>query len=117
QAAGLTPERLSAQLKEALSQNIKDPIVTVEVLQVNSKRYTVTGGVNRPGVFPLVVPVKVFDAINAAGGFREFANEKDILVLRGDGKRFHFNYKDFLKGKKLDQNIALQNGDTVVVKE
>lgn len=117
QAAGLTPERLAAQLKEALSQYVKEPIVTVDVLQVNSKRYTVTGGVNRPGVFPMVVPVKVFDAINTAGGFREFANEKDILIVRTDGKRFHFNYKDFLKGKKLDQNIFLQNGDTVFVKE
>jgi polysaccharide biosynthesis/export protein len=117
QAAGLTPLRLSDQLKQALSEYVKEPDVTVEVLQVNSKKYSISGGVNRPGQFPLVVATKVFDALNLAGGFRDFANKKDILIIRADGKRFHFNYNAYIKGKKLDQNIELQNGDTVIVKE
>ena len=103
-------------MKQALSEYIKQPDVTVEVIQVNSKRYTITGEVNRPGMFPLVVAVNVFDAINIAGGFRDFANKKDILILRSDGKRFHFNYQDYVKGKNLDKNILLENGDTVIVK-
>jgi len=117
QAAGLTPLRLSDQLKQALSEYVKQPDVSVEVLQVNSKKYTISGGVNRPGAFPLVVTTKVFDAINMSGGFRDFANKTDILIIRADGKRLHFNYKAFIKGKKLDQNIELQNGDTILVKE
>jgi polysaccharide export outer membrane protein len=116
QASGLTPDRLSAELKQALSEYVKQPDVTVEVIQVNSKKYSVTGEVNRPSMFPMVVAVHVFDAINAAGGFREFANKKDILVLRSDGKTFHFNYNEFIKGKNRDKNILLENGDTVVVK-
>ncbi|HLX42825.1 MAG TPA: polysaccharide biosynthesis/export family protein [Bryobacteraceae bacterium] len=116
QAGGLTPDRLTAQLKQALSEYVKQPDVTVEVIQVNSKRYTVTGEVNRPNAYPMVVAVHVFDAINIAGGFREFANKKDILVLRGDGKRFHFNYQEYVKGKNVDKNILLENGDTVIVK-
>ena len=37
--------------------------------------------------------------------------------MRGS-ERLHFNYKDFLKKKKeaVEQNIWLQNGDTIVVK-
>ena len=116
QAGGLTPDRLTAQLKQALSEYVKQPDVTVEVIQVNSKRYTVTGEVGRPSAYPLVVAVHVFDAINIAGGFREFANKKDILILRTDGKRFHFNYQEFVKGKNMDKNILLENGDTVIVK-
>lgn len=116
QAAGLTPDRLAVQLKQALSEYVKQPDVTVEVIQVNSKRYTITGEVNRASAFPLVVAVHVFDAINIAGGFRDFANKKDILILRADGKRFHFNYQDYVKGKNLDKNILLENGDTVIVK-
>ena len=116
QASGLTPDRLAVQLKQALSEYVKQPDVTVEVIQVNSKRYTVTGEVNRATAFPLVVAVHVFDAINIAGGFRDFANKKDILILRADGKRFHFNYQDYVKGKNLDKNILLENGDTVIVK-
>jgi len=117
QAESLTPERLSAQIKEAYSQYIKTPDVIVSVLQVNSKSFTVSGRVNKVGRWPLVTPVRVFDAIGMAGGFQEFADDKHIQIVRG-GDRLEFNYKDFLKGKKkaLDQNIWLINGDTVVVK-
>lgn len=118
QAAGLTPERLAVQVSQALSQYINKPEVTVTVAQVNSKKYTVTGGVNHAGVFPLVVPTRVFDALGIVGGFKEFANKKDIIILRENGKqRLHFNYNDYVKGKKMDQNIFLENGDTIIVKE
>ena len=116
QAAGLTPERLSVQLKQALEEYIRSPDVVVEVLQVNSKHFSIQGEVNRPGMFPLVVPVHVFDALNLASGFHEFANKKDILILRADGTRLKFNYVEYLKGKKRDQNILLEPGDTIVVK-
>lgn len=117
QAEGITPERLGAQIKEALSQFINSPEVTVSVLAVNSKSFTVSGRVNKVGRWPLVTPVRVFDAIGMAGGFQEFANDKDIQIIRGS-ERLKFNYKDYVKGKKeaLDQNIWLQNGDTIVVK-
>jgi polysaccharide export outer membrane protein len=114
QASGLTPERLSAQLKQGLSDYINNPDVTVSVTQVNSKKYSITGEVLRPGEFPLAVPIKVFDALSNAGGFREFANKKKIIIIRGS-ERLKFNYNDIIKGKNLDQNIQLQNGDTVIV--
>jgi polysaccharide export outer membrane protein len=120
QAAGLTPERLANQLKEAYADKILKPVIDVEVIQVNSKRYSITGGVNHPGTFPLVVPMKVFEALNLAGGFREFANKGDVKIIRGNGSTIlHFNYADFIKGKKkaIDANIFLQNGDTIYVKD
>ena len=116
QASGLTPERLGEQIKQALSDLINKPDVTVMGSQVNSKKYTVTGGVNRPGTFPMVVATSVFDALNAAGGFRDFANRKNILIIRGM-KRLRFNYDDFVKGKHPEQNIPLENGDTILVRE
>jgi polysaccharide export outer membrane protein len=117
QAEGLTPERLGVQIKEALSQFNKSPEVSISVLAVNSKSFTVSGRVNRVGKWPLVTPIRVFDAIGLAGGFQDFANEKDVQIVRG-GDRLHFNYRDYVKGKKeaLNQNIWLQNGDTIVVK-
>jgi|SRR5690349_1406795 len=117
QAENLTPERLSAQIKEALSQFENNPQVDVSVLAVNSKSFTVIGRVNRVGKWPLVTPIRVFDAIGLAGGFQDFANDKDIQIVRG-ADRLHFNYRDFVKGKKeaLNQNVWLQNGDTIVVK-
>jgi polysaccharide biosynthesis/export protein len=117
QAEGLTPERLTAQVKEAYSQTIIDPEVTISVMAVNSKSFTVTGKVNRPGRLQLVTPLRVFDALGLAGGFQDFADEKHVQIIRGS-QRLTFNAKDYVKGKKeaLDQNIWLQNGDTIYVK-
>ena len=67
----------------------------------------------RPGPFPLVVATKVFDALSSAG-FRDFANQKKVIIIRGD-KRIKFNYKDVLHGKHLETNIFLEPGDTIIV--
>jgi len=117
QAEGLTPERLTAQVKEAYSQTLINPEVTISVMAVNSKSFTITGKVFKPGRLPLVTPMRVFDALGMAG-FQDFANEKHIQIIHANGSTSSFNYLDFLKRKKtaIDANIFLQNGDTIVVK-
>lgn len=115
-AEGLTPLQLKKQLTETLMEKLREPDVTVIVWDVRSKKYTVTGQVKRPGVFALIRATTVFDALTEAGSFADnFSNEKDILIIRGT-QRLHFNYKDYVKGKNLDKNIVLENGDTVLVK-
>jgi polysaccharide export outer membrane protein len=118
QAAGLTPERLGKQIADGLSEHLTRPEVTVSVLAVNSKKYTITGGINRPGSFPMVTTITIFEALNQAGGFQPFANQTDVTVIRGT-ERLHFNYKDYLKkgdkGKNTN-NFELQAGDTIYVK-
>jgi len=113
-AEGLTPERLRKQLRDAFGGYIKEPDVTVTIVSPNSKRYTITGEVMRPGQYPLVVKTRVFDALNNAGGFRDFANKGKIKIIRGK-ERIKFNYNEVLKGKKLEQNIFVEPGDTIVV--
>jgi polysaccharide export outer membrane protein len=114
QAEGLTPERLRKAIKDALGTLMNNPDVTITILGVNSKRYTIAGQVMRPGQVALVLPTKVFDALSNAG-FRDFANTKNIMIIRGT-KRIKFNYNEVLKGKKLEQNIFLEPGDTIYVK-
>jgi polysaccharide export outer membrane protein len=116
QAAGLTPDRLRTQLADALSNFLQKPEVTIQVLQVNSQRYTITGLVNRPGPYPLITATRVFDAINTAAGFQDFAKKSDVMVIRG-AQRLHFNYSDYVKGKKgkNSNNFLLENGDTIIV--
>jgi len=61
----------------------------------------------------------VLDAIALAGGFRDFAKQKAIYVLRhnpdGTETRLPFNYKDVVKGRNVEQNIKLEARDSVVV--
>jgi polysaccharide biosynthesis/export protein len=114
QAAGLTPEQLGANVAEGLSKYMTRPEVTVGVQQVNSKKYFISGEVLRPGAYPLLNQATVLQALVNAGGFRDFANTKKIIILRGD-ERFKFNYKEVIKGKRMDQNILLQNGDQIII--
>ena len=115
QAAGRTPEQLTEDIIEALAKFINKPVVTVSVSQVLSRKYYITGAVNRPGQFSLVVPITVLEALTNAGGFGDFANTKKIRILRKDGTTLYFNYKDVSRGKNMDQNIFLQNGDFIIV--
>ena|SRR5580698_6187651 len=116
QAAGLTPNKLRDQVKEALADKVIDPIVDVTVTQVNSQKYTISGEIGRPGTYPLTAPTHVFDALNNMGGWRDFANKKKIKIVRGT-QVILFNYEQYLKNpaKNADKNILLQNGDTIVV--
>ncbi len=113
QAGGKTPNEIEKTLKDALANYVKNPLVTVTVADVLSKRYYMDGEVNRPGEYALVSPTTVLEAISKAGGLAGFANPKKIYVLRGD-QRIKFNYKEVIHGKNLAQNIQLQPGDHIV---
>lgn len=118
QASGLRPEVLQAQIKRAADKYITDANVVVVVRTINSRKVFVTGLVTTPGDHSLVGPLTVLQAIALAGGLTEYADAKNITILRNEAGRsraFRFNYKDVAKGKNLEQNILLQPGDTVVV--
>jgi polysaccharide export outer membrane protein len=116
QAGGVTPEQLGKDLAQAFTKFINNPEVLVSVQQVNSKKYYIDGAVNRPGEYRLITPTTVLEALSESGGFREFANLKKIRILRGT-TTLKFNYKEVSHGKKMDQNIYLQNGDHIIVDE
>ena len=117
QAAGRTPSELSSDISELLKQKeiLRRPQVNVKVMQVNSKKFSINGEVMKTGAFPLVVPTRIMDALVNAGGFKDFANKKDIVILRGT-QRLKFNWNEVVKGKKTDQNIFLEAGDIIIVK-
>lgn len=109
-----TPDQIQQIVTEAAAKYVKNPLITVTVLQVLSKRYYIDGMASRPGEYALTQPTTVFEALSRAGGVQEFANQKKIYVLRGD-KRLPFNYKEVIHGKHLEQNIKLEPGDHIVV--
>jgi polysaccharide export outer membrane protein len=113
-AAGQTPLQLTAALKESLMQYLNKPDVNVFVTEVRSKKFYIDGEMYRPGSFALVTPTTVLEALSRGGGFREFANTKKIRVLRGSEVRY-FNFKEVTRGKRLEQNIAVENGDHIIV--
>lgn len=117
-AAGLTPQQLHRQIHDAAAKYINDPNVAVVVRTINSRKVFVTGRVTTPGTYDLKQPTTVLQAIALAGGLTEYADAKNITVLRtrnGTTEVLKFNYRDVAKGKSLDQNVLLLPGDTIVV--
>lgn len=117
-AAGLTPEQLHKKLIEESKKYMEDANITVVVREINSRRAFITGEVNKPGPYPLTSPTTVMQLISLAGGLRDYADSKKIMIMRSENGRqtsLKFNYKDVASGKNLTQNIELRPGDTVVV--
>jgi polysaccharide export outer membrane protein len=116
-ASNKTPEELADEIQKILVERYmkEPPHVQVIVIDVRSKNFYIQGEVNRTGKFPLVVPTTVIQALVNAGGFKDFANKKDIKIQRGE-KFLKFNYVEVSKGKKLEQNIFLMPDDIIYVR-
>lgn len=118
-AGGQTPLQLEQEITKRLANYISEPEVTVIVTDSKSQRINILGMVARPGTYMLTGSATILDAIAMAGGFKDFAKQKQIYVLRanadGTEKRLTFNYKEVIKGQNPEQNIRLLPRDTVVV--
>ena len=118
QAAGHSVEELRTSIKERIKEYIPDAVVTVAVKEIGGNRVYVIGKVNRPGEFAFRGPIDVMQALSLAGGTTSFAAVNDIHILRrenGQQKAIQFRYSEIESGRKLEQNILLRSGDTVVV--
>jgi len=116
-ANGATPLELRETIAKSLKEFITTPTVTVIVVEALASKVYVMGEVTHPGTMELHGPTTILQALAMAGGFKEFANTKDVRVLRpksGNGvETIRFNYKDVLNGDA--KPFYLRSGDTVVV--
>jgi len=117
-AAGLTPAQLKDRITDAAKQYVEDPTVTVEVKAINSRRVFITGEVRKAGPYNITGSMTVLQLLSIAGGLGDYAKSEKISIVRNEGGKqvsFKFNYKDVINSRKLEQNIELKPGDTVVV--
>ena len=106
------------ELAEKLGKFIPDVVVTVAAMQLSGNKIYVLGQVSRPGEIVMTRTADVMQAISVAGGPTPFAKLDEIKILRNtDGVQIAipFRYSDIEAGKKLEQNILLRAGDTIVV--
>jgi len=118
QAGGQTPLQLKKEIEKKLKSFIDNPVVTVTVTSLNSKKVYILGEVVNTGEYPLVKNLTVLQAFALAGGFTEWASKKEIILFRkenGKDKTIRINYKNILKGKDFSQNVQLQADDTIIV--
>ena len=117
-AQGQTVTALKEAIAEKLKTYVTAPEVTVIVNESLSRIIYVIGKMEEPGPFPLAPDMTVLQALSTAGGFTQWTDRKNILVVRRQGEKeiqLHFNYKEFVSGKNIEQNIFLKPNDTIVV--
>lgn len=117
-ATGRTVQQVRDDLTGRLGKYVPDPVVSLAVLEARGAKVYVIGQVNRPGEFPINRYVDVIQALSMAGGTTPFAQLDSIKILRRDGttqEAIPFAYSDVAAGRKLQQNIVLEPGDTVLV--
>ncbi len=118
QASGLTPDQLRQKVTDAGSKFVEGPVVTVIVKEIKSRQVSITGQVGKSGWYPINGPMNVIQLIALAGGLQEYADSKNISIIRvekGQPVSYRFNYDEVKKRRNLKQNIELKPGDQVIV--
>lgn len=116
EAADKTPKQLQEEVTERLEKYLEVPVVTVSVQAINSRQISVLGEVRRPGRYRLAQRTTVLDAIALGGGFTEFADRGDVVVLRKTRhgvRRIRANVKRTISYGA--DPLYLEPGDTVYV--
>jgi polysaccharide export outer membrane protein len=117
---GLTINQLAERLTNDLSEYLKNPQVSVQLVEAVSAKIGVLGEVLHPGIIVLSRPMSLLDAIAAAGGITDLGSKSSVEVLRqqpnGTRASLKVNVADILKGKaRPDDNIQMRAGDLVLV--
>jgi polysaccharide export outer membrane protein len=120
----MTPLALKEQLALDFKKYVTAPEVSVVIKEINSRKVFVTGEVKTPGAYDLQPRAKLMQILSMAGGLTPYARGK-VIVLRdnreskdkGGGNpdvRFEIDLKSIISGKRPQDNIILQPGDTLV---
>ena len=115
QAAGKTSEQLERELTKKLgAQYLQNPQVTVFVKEYNSQRATISGAVNKPGVYPIAGDTTLMQIVATAGGLVQTSDSTVLVVRNSGGKRSaaKFDVAAIQKGAAPDP--AIQSGDLIV---
>jgi len=114
----LTPLEVQALLTDHYTRFVTAPSVSVLVTQINSRKVFILGQVKESGAFDILQPTNVMQALAMAGGVTEFAKTSKIVVLRevnGVKMRWQVNLDAVASGKRPEDNMVLEPGDTIIV--
>ena len=124
-AVGKTPAMLADDMKIALGEYIKDPIVSVIVENFSgtfSQQVRIVGATAKPASIPYRANMTLLDAMIAVGGLGEYAAGNRAKLVRYDrntGKQVEYNIKlgKLLKDGDSSANVRLEPGDVIIIPE
>jgi polysaccharide export outer membrane protein len=119
-AAALTPREVEAELKTRLEKYLVSPQVTITLEQTTTNKVVISGQVNAPATYTFAGTLTLLEALTRAGSITDEAGE-EAVVHRAPGPDgmthapARVDIYELLNGLSLKNNIALQDGDTVIV--
>ena len=124
-AVGKTPKQLSEDIRVALAEYIKDPLVSVIVNSfagTYSQQVRIVGATDKPASLPFRANMTLLDAMIAVGGLSEFAAGDKARLVRQDrrsGKQTEYDLKiaRLLKKGDTSANVRLEPGDVIIIPE
>lgn len=120
EVAGKDTGQIADLIAQALAEKqiLRDPHVSVLLLERTSRQVSIVGAVAKPGTYSLSGRMSVIEAIGAAGGLTPLASGDNTIVTRrvdGELKRFKVPIESISQGRIAD--FTLQGGDIVFVPE
>jgi len=119
QAAGKTPNDVQRDIQERLADGyLRDPIVSLTVLEINSQKLSVFGQVARSGSIKFTPGMTIIDAIANSGGFAPLARKNMVRVTRTiEGKPIIYKIPVEMIAEGKRPNFPVIPGDQVFVPE
>ncbi|MDT8443621.1 MAG: polysaccharide biosynthesis/export family protein [Desulfuromonadales bacterium] len=114
EVAGLSVTQLQEKLIGIFKEFIKNPILTVEIIEFKSQPVYLLGQFNRPGLFYLDRPTELLHGLALGGGLKSDANMRGARMVRNDRIQ-PVDIYELLHRNDLSQNIQLHSGDTIYV--
>lgn len=123
-AGGRMPAEVADEIREKLSEYVRDPNVTVIITELRNSEYIsrirVTGAVQTPSSIEHRQGMTVLDAVLQAGGVNEFAAPEKAKLYRKIGSEtevYPVDLGGILQEGKLETNYELHPGDIITVPE
>ncbi len=113
-AAGLTTHQLQKIIIEKLSRYIRDPFVTVLVMEFNSSKVFILGQVKLPGAYPLKRRINLLEGLSTAGGITDKADLSSAYIVRRN-TILPVNFQELILNADLNQNILLEKDDFIYI--
>lgn len=124
-AVGKTPAMLADDMKLALREYIKDPIVSVIVDSFSgtySQQVRIVGATEKPASLPYRANMTLLDAMIAVGGLNEYAAGNRARLIRydratGKQKEYRLSINRLLRNGEASANVRLEPGDVIIIPE
>ncbi len=116
-AAGRTPSQIQREVAKRYAEyvRIEESVVSVGVSQVNSYGFTVSGNVEKAGVYKERSFVTAMEAISLAGGPNKYAGNTAYIVRGTPPRRIPLDIKRASSGEHPEENVVILRGDLIVV--